>query len=108
MSLNQQRNQRPPRTIENVPRKPSICPRCQGEVRKTAHGFAPSGYYCWACNVVWTVQRNGFQPRSGQYRCANCDKETRDTGYGEGSTGLCRECYQQIEEENARADAESC
>lgn len=41
---------------------------------------------------------------SGTYICYGCHKETRDTGRGEGGTGLCWNCYQINEIENLHLD----
>jgi len=93
-----------PITVEEVSGKVTTCPRCQGEVTRTARGYQPAGKYCSSCRVVWVGKRSGFKTGSGQYQCWNCGKETRDTGAGEGALGLCRACQRQMEEENARAD----
>ena len=48
--------------------------------------------------------RQRFQRGTGAYHCVLCDKLTRDTGSGEGGTGLCKTCFQISEIENALAD----
>lgn len=45
-----------------------------------------------------------FKKGSGVYICAMCGKRTRDTGNGEGQTGLCKKCYDAAEEENYESD----
>lgn len=45
-----------------------------------------------------------FQNGSGCYRCANCHKQTRETGDGESSVDLCKQCYFEGGEENLHSD----
>lgn len=45
-----------------------------------------------------------FKRGSGTYRCPECGKQTRDTGHGEASVGLCKACYQAAEQANADSD----
>ncbi len=45
-----------------------------------------------------------IQKGSGVYICSICGKKTRDTGHGEGSVGICRDCYIEQEEYNQSLD----
>jgi hypothetical protein len=45
-----------------------------------------------------------FQSGSGVYVCSDCGKSTRETGYGESSSGLCAACFRIAEWENALSD----
>jgi DNA-directed RNA polymerase subunit RPC12/RpoP len=38
-----------------------------------------------------------FARGSGVYKCADCGKDTRETGSGESELGLCLECMQEGE-----------
>ena len=40
------------------------------------------------------------------YRCADCNKLTRDTGYGEYLLGLCKGCLMVAELENSLSDGD--
>ena len=40
------------------------------------------------------------------YNCVDCQKLTRDTGYGEKYTGMCKRCYQIAELENSLSDGD--
>jgi len=50
-------------------------------------------------------KNNRFAKGSGVYTCINCGKRTRDTGEG-AEVRMCKKCYQEAEEENARLDNE--
>lgn len=45
-----------------------------------------------------------FQRGSGVYTCYTCERETRDTGKGEGGLGLCAGCYEIMSIENMHSD----
>lgn len=47
-----------------------------------------------------------FQRGSAVYTCAVCKKQTRETGDGESSTGLCRRCFDMAGRENEIADCD--
>ena len=46
--------------------------------------------------------RNKFD-RKGVYACGICGKRTRNID-GESSTGMCKACYEMLEQENEKAD----
>ena len=50
------------------------------------------------------MDKRKFQTGSGQYKCLDCGKQTRDTGHGEGDARLCRACYEAAETANAESD----
>jgi hypothetical protein len=50
------------------------------------------------------TRNSRFQRGSGTYRCSECDKLTRETGYGESGCGLCVDCYNAAGEENESND----
>jgi hypothetical protein len=45
-----------------------------------------------------------FQRGSGVYTCGNCGKQTRETGAGESSVEMCRDCYVKGGIENQHTD----
>lgn len=45
-----------------------------------------------------------FQRGTGCYTCEICKKKTRDTGYGEAYSGLCRCCWEKAGDENTISD----
>jgi hypothetical protein len=47
---------------------------------------------------------NRFNKNSGCYTCSCCGKQTRETGLGESSVGLCAYCYEEGEIENDFSD----
>lgn len=47
-----------------------------------------------------------FQKGSGVYVCGLCGKKTRATGRKDNElVELCKKCYEQMQKENAEADA---
>ena len=47
-----------------------------------------------------------FKKNSGCYKCEECGKQTRETGLNESQVGLCRNCYEVMEDENSESDDE--
>jgi hypothetical protein len=45
-----------------------------------------------------------FQKGSGVYNCVVCGKKTRDTGNDEAGVQMCKKCYEENLEYNARSD----
>jgi DNA-directed RNA polymerase subunit RPC12/RpoP len=45
-----------------------------------------------------------FRRGSGVYKCADCGKQTRETGSSESFNNLCRKCYDKAGDDNAVAD----
>lgn len=45
-----------------------------------------------------------FQRGSGAYKCRCCGKTTRETGNGESSVQLCKQCYYEGGLENEHSD----
>lgn len=54
--------------------------------------------------MATTKDNSKFRKGSGVYTCGNCGKQTRETGDGESSVELCKQCYFEGGQENAHTD----
>lgn len=52
-------------------------------------------------------KHNRISKYSGIYKCISCGKKTRETGEGESSVEMCKECYIFGGQENAHSDNHS-
>lgn len=51
-----------------------------------------------------TYKINRMQRGSGIYTCASCGEQTRETGDGESSCNLCKQCFHDAGMENSHSD----
>jgi hypothetical protein len=51
-----------------------------------------------------TPKYNRFKKQSGVYTCVDCGKQTRETGAGESTFELCRNCLNRAELSNEHSD----
>lgn len=51
-----------------------------------------------------TEKFNRIKKESGIYTCVDCEKETRETGDGESSCEMCKDCFAAAGLENSHSD----
>lgn len=58
-------------------------------------------------NTKTKPDNSKFTKNAGAYICVVCRKKTRETGDGESGSEMCKKCFIEAQEENARQDGKA-